>query len=66
MKTLVIGANGQIGRLFCQRAVASTRAMVRYENVAHCIEAALASEASKGRVIDLLDGEVPIESLFDR
>ena len=35
-------------------------------NVAHCIEAALASEASKGRVIDLLDGEVPIESLFDR
>jgi uncharacterized protein YbjT (DUF2867 family) len=33
-------------------------------NVAQCIEAALACEASKGRVVDLLDGEQPIESLF--
>jgi uncharacterized protein YbjT (DUF2867 family) len=33
-------------------------------NVALCIEAALASETSKGRVVDLLDGELPIESLF--
>ena len=33
-------------------------------NVALCIEAALASKASMGRVVDLLDGELPIESLF--
>ena len=33
-------------------------------NVARCIDAALASEASLGRVVDLLDGDLPIGELF--
>jgi uncharacterized protein YbjT (DUF2867 family) len=35
-------------------------------NVAACIAAALASPASKGLIVDLLDGELPIDQLFAR
>jgi len=34
------------------------------DNVAACIEAALASPTALGRVVDLLDGDVPIDQLF--
>jgi len=34
------------------------------ENVADCIAAALSTRAARGRVVDLLDGELPIEELF--
>ena len=34
------------------------------ENVADCVRAALDTPASRGRVVDLLDGDVPIAQLF--
>jgi uncharacterized protein YbjT (DUF2867 family) len=37
---------------------------VSRENVADCIAASLRERAARGRVIDLLDGDTPIEDLF--